>query len=171
MRSAAVLSWLLFLHSGPLAAGEQLVDADLFGAWKLVHTVMVTPDGRSYPVPNYGSDPQGYLIYDRSHVMCVFLAVGESRNPPPEKYRGLMPPIPASYCAYWHIADDRRTVLHDVQVGNDPTLMRATLRRKASLTGHTLTLRRDPVPEDLKDYALTFERVRDVGGRRDGKRH
>jgi hypothetical protein len=110
-------------------------------------------------VPNYGSDPKGYLIYDRSHVMCVFLAVGETRDPPPERYRTLMPSIPASYCARWHIADDGVTVLHDVQVGNDPTLMQATLRRKAARSGSTLTLRRDPVPEGFRDYVLTFEKV------------
>ena len=160
MRVVRPLSCVLaLLNSGALSAGEHLVDADLIGAWKLVHTGIVTPDGRSYPVPNYGSDPHGYLIYDRSHVMCVFLAVGETRDPPPERYRNLMPAIPASYCALWHISDDGQTVLHEVQVGNDPALIGTTMRRKAARDGRTLTLRRDPVPEGLRDYFLTFERV------------
>jgi len=44
-------------------------------------------------------------------------------------------------------------------VGNDPALFRTTLRRTAARDGRMLTLRRDPVPDGLRDYFLTFERV------------
>ena len=137
-------------------------DADLIGAWHLVRTEITLPDGNKYPVPNYGSDPRGYLIYDASHVMCVFLAVGESRDLPPPQYRDLMPPIPASYCARWEIAADGNTVLHHVLVGNDPALLIAPQRRKVTLRGRILELRRDPPPADLRDYVLIFEKVNDV---------
>jgi hypothetical protein len=113
-------------------------------------------------VPNYGFDPHGYLIYDKSHTMCVYFAIGVSNNLPPPEYRALMPPIPAAYCARWHIDASGDTVIHEVLVGNDPALFTAPLRRRATLDGRTLHLRRDPAPQGLRDYVLTFERVVDL---------
>lgn len=147
------------LLCGTVSGGDRLIDEDLIGAWQLVRTQITLLDGRTFPVPNYGSDPHGYLIYDKSHTMCVYLAVGVSTDLPPEEYRTLMPPIPAAYCAKWHIDDSGDTVIHDVLVGNDPALFAAPLRRKATLNGRVLQLRRDPLPRGLRDYLLTFERV------------
>jgi hypothetical protein len=150
------------LLCGTVSGSDRLVDKDLIGAWQLVRTQMTLHDGRTFPVPNYGSDPHGYLIYDKSHTMCVYLAVGVSTDLPPAEYRTLMPPIPAAYCARWHIDASGDTVIHDVLVGNDPALLAAPLRRKATLNGRVLQLRRDPLPRGLRDYVLTFERVDDL---------
>jgi hypothetical protein len=149
------------LLCGSVRGGDRLVDENLIGAWRLVRTQITLPDGRTFPVPNYGSDPQGYLIYDKSHTMCVYLAVGVSNDLPPAEFRTLMPPIPAAYCARWHIDASGDTVVHEVLVAMDPELLAAPLRRKATLNGRVLQLRRDPVPRGLRDYVLTFERVGD----------
>ena len=61
----------------PASAPSKIDERKLIGAWRLVYSEMRTPDGRVFPAPTYGPNPHGYLIYDASHVMCVFLAVGE----------------------------------------------------------------------------------------------
>ena len=147
------------LLCGTVSGNDRLVDEDLIGAWRMVRSQITLPDGRTFPVPNYGSDPHGYLIYDMSHTMCVYIAVGVSNNLPPAEYRTFMPPIPAAYCARWHIDAGGVTVIHEVLVGNDPGLLTEPLRRRATLHGRMLQLRRDPLPQGLQDYVLTFERV------------
>jgi len=147
------------LLAGTVSGSDRLVDSDLIGAWRLVRTQITLPDGRTFPVPNYGSEPHGYLIYDKSHTMCVYFAVGVSNSLPPPEFRSLMPPIPAAYCARWHIDPSGDTVIHEVLVGNDPALFTAPLRRKMTVDGGVLHLRRDPLPQGLQDYVLTFERV------------
>ena len=157
MVRAAIL-WLVGLQS---SVAQGISEQQLVGAWRLVHTEMRLPDGRTFPVPNYGPDPHGYIMYDRSHMMCVYLAVGEPGKLPPAEFL-TQPAIPAAYCARWSLEKGGSIVSHEVLVSNDPGITGPPLRRKLTLAGDTLFIRRVPTPAGMADYVLQFVRVHDA---------
>jgi hypothetical protein len=154
----AAILWLVGLQS---SVGQGISEQQLVGTWRLVHAEMRLPDGRTFPIPNYGPDPHGYIMYDSSHMMCVYLAVGAPGQLPPAEFL-TQPAIPAAYCARWTLDKGSSVISHEVLVGNDPAITGAPLRRKLTLTGDALFIRRVPTPAGMADYVLQFERVVDA---------
>jgi Lipocalin-like domain len=154
----AAVQWLFGLQ---VSAAEGISERQLIGTWRLVHTEMRLPDGRTFPIPTYGPDPHGYIMYDRSHMMCVYLAVGEPGNLPPAEFL-TQPAIPTAYCARWSLDKVGSVVSHEVLVSNDSGTPGPPLRRKLTIAGDTLFFRRVPAPAGMADYVLQFERVYDA---------
>jgi Lipocalin-like domain len=162
------LMFLAGLAAGPVAAQAQAeeaasiarIDRDIVGAWRLVHSEMRKTDGTTFPNPTYGTRPHGYLIYDASHTMCVFLAVGELDEPTPPEYAQLRRAEPAAYCGRWYVEAGGDAVIHDIEVLIQGVSLVGLQRRRVQIVGDTLFIR-SGLPEGLEDYYLQFERVHD----------
>jgi hypothetical protein len=149
----------LLLAAEPSAAPVKVQERDLIGAWRLVYTEMKTLDGRTFPNPTYGPNPHGYLMYDASHTMCVFLAVGVEPGPAPAEFQKLRTANPAAYCGLWYLEPSGEAVIHDIEVSDARSGIGGKQRRRAVVNGDTLIIR-SGLQQGLQDYFLRFERVR-----------
>lgn len=121
-----------------------ITNEQLVGAWNLV-SWHIDYQGRrpdSYP---FGEDAEGLLIYDAGGWMSATMSCRERTNFSAGSARQASAESRAraveeylAYCARWWIAG--RTVVHDVVLSLNPTLMHTHQIREATLDGDRLLL-------------------------------
>jgi len=176
LRCAAALAGLT-LTGGCASMVRTASVADLekqaVGAWRLVKTEQKLADGTVRAKPAYGPNGTGYIIYDTSHMMCVFLANPDAPPPVPGQPRGepgSSMENPASYCARWHVDPRGPWMVHKIEMiarspekGATALKVGDQIKRQFRREGDRLYLRPTEAAPGVVDYVLTFERVRNDG--------
>jgi hypothetical protein len=145
------------------AAEVSALEAQVIGAWRLVRTEQTLASGERRPKPEYGPNGTGYILYDASHVMSVFLANPNGVNRAPSAPRGApgsSMDTPAAYCGRWHIDPAGPTLVHHTEMDVFPSEAGLVRRRRFTCDGDTLILRPPEHPPGVVDFYLQFERVR-----------
>ncbi len=123
----------------------------IVGAWRLVHSVTVTPDGkRVYP---FGEDAVGYICYSDTGVMAVQIS-RRSRADGEDPSR-----LIHDYLAYfgrYEIDTDRQLVRQFVEGQIFPGDHPAVLERKYRFDGDLMSLR----PLDKTNQEILWQRAR-----------
>ena len=140
------------------------LEKQVVGAWRLVKTEQRLEDGTTRPKPAYGPNGTGYIIYDPSHTMCVFLANPDGPRTPegqPRGEPGSSMDSPAAYCGRWHINPVGPMVIHETELDVFPQHMGQDRGRKFNREGDMLFLRPAITTPGIVDYYLQFQRVSD----------
>lgn len=152
----------LALRSDPSAGTPKL---DIVGTWRLVSTQQKMADGTTRPDPQTGAHGVGYIMYDATGHMCVFIA-----DPDRPKWRDPAAPTDAevraafqgtvAYCGTYEVNEQERSVTHRVETDRDPGAVGTTRKRMVSITGNKLSLRPTPLPAGMQEWNSEWERVR-----------
>lgn len=152
---------VLCLLVAPAGADETPGTAPLIGAWTLVRVDNIQPDGS--PVPLYGPNPQGLLIFDRSgHYALQLLRAGRSSfaandksKGTPEEYKAASLDSNAHYGTY-AVDPDGRNIRFRIEHASFPNWDGTVQTRPFTLTGDRLTYK---VPSPTIDRGATGEVV------------
>jgi hypothetical protein len=151
------------------AAADDLTGG-LVGAWRLVSTEQHLRDGTVRPSPLYGPNGVGYLIYSESGRMCAMLmdpsrVPWKADSPTEAELRSTFEHFVA-YCGRYEVSEKEKAVIHHVEMDLIPNSVGSDRKRYAVLEGNRLTLRpAEPLPTEVLEYTLTWERVDGVGAR------
>lgn len=136
----------------PLSPIEQKVT----GTWRLVGTEQKLKDGSTRLNPAYGPKPVGYVMYDPTHHMCIFMTrsqVGEKEPAP--LGNGLN-----AYCGGWKADAATRTIFHYTEMDVLPTRTSIVRQPTFELEGDRLFLHPPFDKNEVVSNTLIFERVK-----------
>ena len=126
MKSSALLLFGLVLWAASaFTQTESEIRDRLVGTWKLVSTEETMKDGGTRPMPSYGANGKGFLMYLRDGYMCADLV-----NPDRPKW---VDPVHATleeklaaadgtfaYCGRYEINAEQKQIIHLPEVATDP---------------------------------------------------
>ena len=135
------------------------------GAWKYVSAVEQYADGTTKPQPRYGENGVGYIIYSAKSKMCVMIMDAKrpkwaSKKEPTEAelrstVNGLM-----AYAGTYEVNEDEGFVVHHIEVDLAPNRVGTAPKRYYIFEENRLILRPvEPLPKDVIDYRITWERA------------
>jgi hypothetical protein len=140
------------------------------GAWKFISSIQTLADGTRKPVPGYGLNGVGNIIYTPQGRMMVFIMEPE-RAPFADPSRPTEAELRAAtrgFLAYggrYEVNAAEGYVLHHVDMEPSPNRVGITLKRFFSFSQHEgaerLILRAADLPPGVIDYAITWERLQD----------
>ena len=139
------------------------VDLAVPGAWKLLSLAREDVVSGEIIRP-WGENPSGYLMYlPDGHMSAVLTAEGrKAAAPTDEKQAALLYSNMAAYAGTYTLQGD--TVVHHVEVAWLPGWVGSDQPRQAKLEGDTLTIRTQPIRNQVegKDYVylLVFTRAK-----------
>jgi hypothetical protein len=145
--------------AAPGAAGR------LVGTWRLVAATQRMVNGAERPDPNIGAKARGYIIYTPTGQMCAMLANSERphwslTDRPTEAEALAIPGNMVAYCGTYSVDEAGSFVVHHVELDLSPNRTGTDRKRFFTLSGDHLILRpAPPLPEGVKDWTVTFERV------------
>ena len=136
--------------------------AELFiGVWRLESIRDRFPDGRIEDNPDFGPDPDGFLVYTASgHVSVQFMrrvrAAWRKEDDPSDAEREQAARGYGAYTGRYEVDEEEGAVLHHVEAALIPNRVGRTLKRRFtfSATGDRLTLR----PPAFRRDGLAVER-------------
>jgi Lipocalin-like domain len=146
----------------PKAASNE----NLVGTWQLVSAGTFRKDGTFEPYPEYGPNPKGYLMYDKTGHMCVSLA-----NPNHPHWADPEKPTDAeklrsydaffAYCGTYEVRQQEGRVIHRPEVGSWPHYIGTDQNRNFRLEGDRLILSDEETPPggEQRKYQITWRRV------------
>lgn len=170
-KAGRIALWCVLMAAAGWAmsvAGQGSAAAVLPGStWRLVSAGEVHPGGKFVPFPEYGPNPAGYLIYDRTGHMCVSLA-----NPVHPSWADVAKPTDAEklrsydaffgYCGKYEVHEEDGQILHLPEVGSYPHYIGSKEFRNFRLEGNRLVLsgvETSPGQGEPTPYEVTWERV------------
>jgi hypothetical protein len=160
-----VVGYCLVAQNGSASAGR--VPERVIGTWKLVSANNVRANGTLEPMPEYGPNPLGYLIYDGTGRMCVSLA-----NPKPVKWANPEKPTKDeivqtandffAYCGTYEVKDQQGDIIHRPEMSSWPHYIGTDQVRHFKLDGDNLVLSgSETAPNGTSSgYRITWKRVR-----------
>lgn len=126
------------------------VTCEIIGAWRLVHSVEITPSGEThYP---FGSDAIGYIYYSETGVTAVQIS-RRGRKPVTDPSN-----LEREYLAYfgrYEIDRGRQVVRHIVEGELFPGVHPETLERRYRFEGDLMSLK----PVDGTNREILWQRV------------
>jgi hypothetical protein len=146
--------------------GDSGVQDRLIGTWQLVSAGNDGPDGTLVPFREYGPNPLGYLMYDRTGHMCVSLA-----NPKAAKWANPEKPTSAeivqtaddffAYCGTYTVDEKAGDIIHRPEMSSWPHYIGTDQRRHFKFDGDTLVLSgTETAPNGVNSaYRITWRRV------------
>ena len=136
------------------------------GVWRLETIRDRLPDGRVQDHPDFGPDPDGFLVYtDSGHVSVQFMRRDRPRwrveDDPTDAERAEAARGYGAYAGHYEVDEAAGVVRHHVATALIPGRVGATLTRFFSLEGERLTLRPPPLSRGGVDIerALIWRRV------------
>lgn len=149
-----------------IPSSEPSVGDRLLGTWRLVSDNAVRPDGSFEPDPDYGPNPIGYLMYDRTGHMCATLS---NPNPPrwadpakpSEAERALSHKAMEAYCGTYEVREKEGRVIHRPELAEWPFYIGSDQVRNFRLEGDRLILSLEETAPggERRRYQITWERV------------
>jgi Lipocalin-like domain len=138
----------------------------LVGTWRLVAATQRMIDGTERPDPNVGAHARGYIIYTPTGRMCAML--GNSERPhwavadrPTAEEALTISANMVAYCGTYKVDEAGGFVLHHVELDLSPNRGGTDRKRFFTISGDRLVLRpARPLPEGVRDWTVTWERVR-----------
>ena len=145
-------------HSQP-SARERLV-----GTWRLVSDFEIRPDGSHRP--EYGPNPLGYLMYDKTGHMCVMLAHASTPRwadpaKPTDQERVLTHKSMEAYCGAFEVQERTGQVIHRPELAEWPHYIGSDQARHYRFEGELLVLSLEEIVPGGEKYAyeITWRRV------------
>lgn len=148
------------VHAGPGARIR------LIGTWRLLSAGTFRPDGQFVPYPEYGPNPNGYLMYDATGHMCVSLSnpnhprwVDPEKPTEAEKLRSYDAFF--AYCGTYEVREKESRVIHRPEVGSWPRYIGTDQSRNFRFEANRLVLSDQETPPggERRRYQITWERV------------
>lgn len=144
----------LLLATGSIAAELTPLEKQVSGTWRLVRSEQTLKDGSKRPNPAYGPSPVGYVMYDPTHHMCLFLTRSQKGETEPAPLgNGLN-----AYCGRWEIDPRTMTMYHKTEMDVLPTRAALVREPKFEIRNGLLYLH-PPREAGVIEYVLVFERV------------
>jgi hypothetical protein len=132
------------------------LEKEISGTWRLLRTEQTLVDGSTRPNPVYGPHPVGYVIYDPTHHMCLFLTRSQiGAEEPAPSGNGLN-----SYCGRWSIDPTSMTMFHETEMDILPKRAGIVRMPKFKFKDGNLYLYPPIDTQGVVSYALIFEKVR-----------
>jgi hypothetical protein len=136
----------------------------LLGTWKLVSDFEIRPDGSRRP--EYGPNPLGYLMYDKTGHMCVTLANANAPRwadpaKPTDQERVLTHKSMEAYCGTFEVRESADQVIHRPELAEWPHYIGSDQVRHYRFEGDRLVLSLQEIVPDGERYAyeITWRRV------------
>lgn len=150
----------MFVASAAVAQQLSPLEQRVSGTWRLVGTEQKLKDGSTRANPAYGLDPVGYVFYDVTHHMCLFLTRSQ---------RGESEPAPLgnglnAYCGRWKIDAATMTMYHVTEMDVLPKRAAIVREPKFELQGSRLYLHPPFDRTEIVSNTLIFERVLPTSG-------
>lgn len=155
IKLAAFSTLLAVLFVDAQAQTFSALEQRVSGTWRLIGSEQTLKDGSKRPNPVYGPNPVGYVMYDPTHHMCLFLTRSQKGETEPAPLgNGLN-----AYCGKWRIDSKTMTMYHETEM--DVLPKRATIVRepKFELKDGRLYLHPPIEGTDVVGYVLIFEKV------------
>jgi Lipocalin-like domain len=139
----------------------------LVGTWHLVSAGTFRKDGALEPFPEYGSNAIGYLMYDGTGHMCVFLAnpvhprwANPEKPTGEEKIRSYDTTF--AYCGTYEVREKESQVVHRPELSSWPHYIGTDQIRNFRLVDDRLILSAEETPPngEYRRYQITWQRVR-----------
>jgi hypothetical protein len=137
-----VVLWRIVSLNAPKSAGNA---QKVCGTWQVVSANNVRADGSLEPMPEYGPNPLGYLMYEGTGHMCVSLA-----NPKPARWAKSDKPTSAeivqtandffAYCGTYEVKEQQGDIIHRPEMSSWPHYVGTDQMRHFKLDGDTLEL-------------------------------
>jgi Lipocalin-like domain len=167
MRCAFAVAVLLVAgcaQAPPVPDGPSSVP--LVGTWRLLSVGFIRPNGSRVP-SRFGTNPTGYILYDRTAHMAVQImsspwpAFANPERPTPQEVEAVFNGYVA-YAGTYEFDPATRTVTHHVQMSVDPDDVGKDFQRSVELEGDRLTLsvRKYRLNGEEGVLRLQWERVR-----------
>ena len=156
----------LLLATVPALSAVPDQGAGLVGTWRLVAATQRMADGTERPDPNTGGKPTGYIIYTATGQVCAMLGNSQRTrwavfDRPTEAEALAIPENMVAYCGTYTVDPPGGFVLHHIELDLSPNRTGTDRKRFFAITGDRLVLRpAPPLPEGVKDWTVTWERVR-----------
>lgn len=159
------LSAVLAVSASNPSSGAPVAANRLVGTWRVVAATQLMANGTERPDPNVGAKARGYIIYTPTGHVCAMLANSErpdwSVTDRPTAAEALaIPGNMVAYCGTYSVDEAGSFVVHHVELDLSPNRTGMDRKRFFTLSGDHLILRpAPPLPEGVKDWTVTFERV------------
>jgi hypothetical protein len=136
----------------------------LLGTWRLVSDFEIGPDGSRRP--EYGPNPLGYLMYDKTGHMCVTLATrntplwGDPAKPTDQE-RVITHKSMEAYCGTFEVREDVSQAIHRPELAEWPHYIGSEQIRHYRFEGDRLVLSLEEIVPGGEKYAyeITWRRV------------
>jgi hypothetical protein len=151
MKSQYVLVLGVLFVYGALAVARSKDDPAkrLLGTWKLISFQERLSDGSVGPTQQYGTNPEGQIIYTDMKGVCVVM----TRDPADGQMMGWN-------CGTYEINVAESCVVHHVQVADDRNAVGKAFKQCYTFAGDRLILRNEPPPEGVSERFGTWEKVK-----------
>jgi hypothetical protein len=151
------VSTLFALSVASVVSAQQLapLEQQVSGTWRLIGTEQKMKDGSTRPNPAYGLKPLGYVMYDPTHHMCLFLTRSQAGETEPAPLgNGLN-----AYCGRWKVDAATRTMYHITEMDVLPTRAAIVRQPTFELQGNRLYLHPPFDKSEIVSNTLIFERA------------
>lgn len=131
------------------------LEKQVSGTWRLIGSEQKLKDGSIRPNPAYGPNAVGYVMYDPTHHMCIFLTRSQQGETEPAPLGdGLN-----AYCGKWRIDPATMTMYHETEMDVLPKRAAIVREPKFELRDGRLYLHPPFDTETIVSYVLIFEKV------------
>jgi hypothetical protein len=140
--------------------------AQVLGTWKLVSIEDTMPDGKVQPAAQFGSRPQGFIMYEPDGHMCATIANGDRpawKDPskPTDAEKIAYYDTFIAYCGTFKLDSATSTLTHYPSVAWAPSYVGSTQPRPFRIEGNRLiiTVTRGISDASIKKRVLVWERA------------
>jgi hypothetical protein len=146
-----ILRWVMMAFcfvASSVGWAEQ--SGDLIGTWELVSRIDTNANGQVVSEPSLGSDPYGYLIYDKAGHVSAQLMARNRKSAYPAKLISADPNNTSAtdgydaYFGHYEVDLTRHTLTHILELALGPTDVGRRIVRRYQLEGDKLTIRFEP---------------------------
>jgi hypothetical protein len=165
-----VLLSILLLVASALAQSSTPAPtvAELIGTWKLISIEDTTTDGKPWPSFQFGSHPNGFIMYEPDGHMCATIANGDRpawKDParPTDAEKIAYYDTFIAYCGTFKLDSANSTLTHYPSVAWTPAYVGSTQPRPFRLEGNRLiiTVTRGLNDPAIQKRVLVWERAKD----------
>jgi hypothetical protein len=165
-----VLLSILLLVASALAQSSTPAPtvAELIGTWKLISIEDTTTDGKPWPSVQFGSHPNGFIMYEPDGHMCATIANGDRpawKDParPTDAEKIAYYDTFIAYCGTFKLDSANSTLTHYPSVAWTPAYVGSTQPRPFRLEGNRLiiTVTRGLNDPAIQKRVLVWERAKD----------
>jgi hypothetical protein len=163
----AAVAMTLVLSSITSAKSAGSAQEQVVGTWQLVSANNVRADGSLDPMSEYGANPLGYLMYDRTGHMCVSLATSKPAhwaNPdkPTKDEIAQTANDFFAYCGTYEVKEKQGDIIHRPEMSSWPHYIGTDQVRHFKLVADQLELSgAETVPNGTySGYRIVWKRIR-----------
>ncbi len=151
LHMCAIVTAILVTNVGHSLRAASSDAQEIVGTWMLDSRIDRDAAGVVVPEPSLGSNPFGYLIYDRAgHVAAQIMARDRQKSPSPAAVATSDPNntgASGGYDAYvgrYSVDPNKKVVTHELELALGPTDVGRKIMRRYRIEGDKLTIQFEP---------------------------